>query len=125
MITALREATKSLWMWIILGVLALGFGLSFGLPSDAISLGQDPIVKVYGEPVRPHDYNYQWAAFNVTNYIRIPKQDKRMQEMMGLKEEVLDAVIERRVLAKAGEEMGLHVDIADAEDLTFEAFLES
>ncbi|MCA9695131.1 MAG: peptidylprolyl isomerase, partial [Myxococcales bacterium] len=123
MITALREATKSLWMWIILGVLALGFGLSFGLPSDAISLGQDPIVKVYGEPVRPHDYNYQWAAFNVTNYIRIPKQDKRMQEMMGLKEEVLDAVIERRVLAKAGEEMGLHVDIADAEDLTFEGHI--
>ncbi len=123
MIIKLREASKSMVMWVILGVLALGFGLSFGLPSDAITLGDKPIAKVYGESLSGSDFAYQEAAIKLSPMVQIPKNDPRMQELMGVKEETVEAIIERRVLAKAGEEMGLGARVEDAEDLTFRGHL--
>jgi parvulin-like peptidyl-prolyl isomerase len=46
----------------------------------------------------------------------IPK-DERFQQLMGLKEEVLDATVEREVLAHAAGELGLAATTQDAEDL--------
>ncbi|MGB1017136.1 MAG: SurA N-terminal domain-containing protein, partial [Nannocystaceae bacterium] len=123
MIIKLREASKSMAMWVVLGVLALGFGLSFGLPSDAITLGSKPIAKVYGEPIAGTDFAYQEAAIKLSPMVQIPKNDPRMQELMGVKEETVEAIIERRVLAKVAEEMGLHARLQDAEDLTFRGHL--
>ncbi len=123
MIIKLREASKSMVMWVILGVLALAFGLSFGLPSDAITLGTTPIAKVYGESLVGSDFAYQEAAIKLSPMVQIPKNDPRMQELMGVKEETIDAIVERRVLAKVGEEMGLESTTQDAEDLTFRGHL--
>ena len=118
MITSLRSSLKTVIVWIFLGVLALGFGLSFGLPSDAVGCGAaDPIAKAYGDNILDEDYQYQFQA--VAMVLPIPK-DAEMQETMGLKQEVLDAILERRVLAKLGERMGLAAIKADAEDLTAE-----
>jgi hypothetical protein len=45
MLATLRTSLKQMVVWIFLGVLALGFGLSFGLPSDAITCGVEPLAK--------------------------------------------------------------------------------
>src|SRR5688572_23948816 len=115
MLTSLRSSLKTLVVWIFLGVLALGFGLSFGLPSDAISCGVEPIAKTYGTSVSDEDYQYQLQAIGV---IGLTPKDVEFQEMMGLKEEVLDAIVERRVLAKVAERLGLATVKEDAEDMT-------
>ncbi|HEY0135683.1 MAG TPA: SurA N-terminal domain-containing protein, partial [Nannocystis sp.] len=115
MLQALRSSLKTVIVWIFLGVLALGFGLSFGLPSDAITCGAEPIAKAYGENILDEDYQYQFQAISLV--LPIPK-DAKFQETMGLKQEVLDAVVERRVLAKIGERMGLAASKEDAEELT-------
>jgi peptidyl-prolyl cis-trans isomerase D len=115
MLSTLRSSLKQLIVWLFLGVLALGFGLSFGLPSDAITCGVEPIAKTYGENILDEDYQYQFQAISLV--LPIPK-DAQFQEMMGLKEEVLDAIVERRVLAKVAERIGLSAVKEDAEDLT-------
>jgi parvulin-like peptidyl-prolyl isomerase len=115
MLTSLRSSLKTLVVWIFLGVLALGFGLSFGLPSDAITCGVEPIAKTYGTSVSDEDYQYQLQAIGV---IGLTPKDVEFQEMMGLKEEVLDAIVERRVLAKVAERLGLATVKEDAEDMT-------
>lgn len=110
-----RSAVKTIGAWLLLGTLALGFGLSFGLPSDAITCGVQPLAKTYGRDVVDEDFQYQLRAMSRT--IQIP-EDPKFQELMGLREEVLDAIIERRVLGSVGEALGLHTDLEDAEDLT-------
>jgi hypothetical protein len=120
MLTSLRSSLKQIVVWMFLGVLALGFGLSFGLPSDAITCGVDPLAKTYGSRVLDEDYQYQYQAIAL---IGLTPKDEQFQEMMGLKEEVLDAIVERRVLAKLGERIGLAASKEDAEDLTAEGHL--
>jgi parvulin-like peptidyl-prolyl isomerase len=120
MLTSLRSSLKQLVVWMFLGVLALGFGLSFGLPSDAITCGVDPLAKTYGTSVIDEDYQYQFQAIAL---IGLTPKDEQFQEMMGLKEEILDAIVERRVLAKLGERLGLMTSKEDAEDLTAEGHL--
>ncbi|MCA9717841.1 MAG: peptidylprolyl isomerase [Myxococcales bacterium] len=111
---------KQIGLWTILVILGLAFGLSFGLPSDAISFGQQPLAKAFGDSIQMQDYNYQFAALQMSPYVKIPKSDKKVMEMMGVKEETLDAIVERRVLVNAANEMGLNAATSDAEDLVAE-----
>ncbi|MBA3544933.1 MAG: peptidylprolyl isomerase [Nannocystis sp.] len=115
MMTSLRSSLKSVVVWLLLGMLALAFGLSFGLPSDAISCGVEPLAKTYGENILDEDYQYQFQAISLV--LPMPK-DEKFQETIGIKQEVLDAILERRVLAKIGERMGLAAVKEDAEELT-------
>lgn len=115
MLATLRTSLKQIIVWMFLGVLALGFGLSFGLPSDAITCGVEPIAKTYGENVLDEDYQYEYLAIGLV--LPIPK-DAQFQETMGLKQEVLDAIVERRVLAKVAERLGLAALKEDAEEAT-------
>jgi parvulin-like peptidyl-prolyl isomerase len=114
------NALKTIGAWILLGMLALAFGLSFGLPSDAITCGVQPLAKAYGSNIHDDDFQYQFRAISMTT--RIP-DDAKFQEMLGLREEVLDAIVERRVLGEIGRRMGLVADISDAEDLTADGHL--
>ncbi len=114
MLDFLRQSSTSFWAWLILLVLAGAFGLSFGLPSDSLSLGSKPIVEVYGTTIRDEDYRAQYSL--VSGTMRLPK-DARMQKMFGVKEEVLESLIERELLAHAGEEMGLAATERDAEEM--------
>ncbi len=115
MITSLRSSLKQVVVWLLLGMLALAFGLSFGLPSDAISCGVEPLAKAYGENILDEDYQYQYQAIGLV--LPIPK-DEKFAETIGIKQEVLDGILERRVFAKIGERMGLTAIKKDAEDLT-------
>lgn len=106
---------KTIGAWLLLGMLALAFGLSFGLPTEAITCGVEPLAKTYGTNVVDEDFQYQFRAISLTT--RIP-EDAKFQEMLGLREEVLDAIVERRVLGEIGRRIGLVADMHDAEDLT-------
>jgi len=116
MIQTFRNATQSFVIWIILGVLALAFGLSFGLPSDAISLGDEPLVKVNGTSIKDGDYQYEYMAIS---QLMLPRSqmDPKFMELMGFKEEVLEAVIERELLADVADQMGMATTKADAESM--------
>ena len=110
-----RSTVKTVGAWLLLGMLAAAFGLSFGLPSDAITCGLEPLAKAYGKNILDEDFQYQYRAIALTT--KIP-EDPKFQEMMGLREEVIDAVLERRVLNELARRMGLAADTVDAEDLT-------
>ena len=105
-------------VWLILGVLALAFGLTFGLPSDQLSFGESGLVKVYGENVAKEDFFYQKRAIGSV----IPLPEGEQAQAMGVREEVLEAVIERLVLVEVGEELGLATEVRDAEVLTKDGF---
>lgn len=115
MLEFLRRSATSVFAWLILGILALVFGLSFGLPSDSIKIGSDAYVTVNGEPIKGSDYQYQYAV--AKSFMPLPK-DEKMAEMMGVKQEVLEAIVERHVLSDVGEKMGLGATVWDAETLT-------
>ncbi|PRQ05285.1 periplasmic folding chaperone [Enhygromyxa salina] len=114
-----RGKGGNLVVWLILGVLALAFGLTFGLPSDQLSFGESGLLKVHGENVSKEDFVYQQRAISWV----IPLPEGEEAQTMGVREEVLEAVIERLVLAHVGEELGLAVETRDAELLTKQGFL--
>ena len=120
MLEFLRRSATSVFAWLILGVLALVFGLSFGLPSDSIKIGSDAYVTVNGNPIKGTDYQYQYALTKVT--MPLPK-DPKMAEMMGVKQEVLEGIVERHILSDVGEDMGLGATVWDAETLTLAGYL--
>jgi parvulin-like peptidyl-prolyl isomerase len=117
MLDFLRKSATSVFAWLLLIVLALGFGLTFGLPSgsDMLSFGKTKYVSVYGESIGDDDFRYELMAIRRIGGV---PQDERVQEQMGLKEEVLEASIEREMLAELAEDMGLAATVHDAEDLT-------
>jgi len=122
MIQTFRNATQSFVIWIVLGVLALAFGLSFGLPSDAISLGDEPLVKVDGDAIKDGDYQYEYMAISQMMMPR-SQMDPKFMELMGFKEEVLEAVIERELLADVADQMGMEATQADAEEMVLKGHM--
>jgi peptidyl-prolyl cis-trans isomerase D len=115
MLEFLRRSSTSIFAWVILGLLAAAFGLSFGLPSDSLTFGPSPIVKVGGERIGDEEYRFQFNL--IKRVVRVPK-DPQFQQLMGFKEEVLESAIERELLAQSAEELGLGATTRDAEDLT-------
>lgn len=113
-----RGKGGNLVAWLILGVLAIAFGFTFGLPTDQLSLGQEGLVKVHGETVGNQDIVYQSQA--IARVIGLPEGEQA--QTLGVREEVLEAVIERLVLNHVGEELGLMAEKRDAELLTKDGF---
>lgn len=105
--------------WLILGILAVAFGFTFGLPSDQLSLGESGLVRVHGETVNKTDLVYQRQAMSLI--LNLPEGE--LEQSMGVREEVLEAVIERLLLAHVGDELGLMTELHDAELLTRDGFL--
>ncbi len=104
-----------LGVWVILILVGLSFGMMFGLDPQNITMGPQSLARVYGTPIVREDFTYQLSA--VTRIMRVPA-DERMQQMIGLREEVLDATVERLVLNEAADDLGLHNEARDAEQLT-------
>lgn len=109
-----RGKSGNLVVWLLLGVLALAFGLTFGLPSDQLSMGESGYVRVHGENVTKEDFAYQTRALSLV--VALPEGER--SAMMGVREEVLEAVIERLVLVDAADELGFAAETRDAELLT-------
>jgi hypothetical protein len=114
-----RGKSGSLAAWLILGILAIAFGFGFGLPSDQLSMGEAGLVKVHGESVTKEDFVYQKRA--ISRIIPLPEGEEA--QTVGVREEVLEAVIERLVLNHVGEALGMRAELRDAELLTKDGFL--
>ncbi len=102
---------NSIVIWLILGVLALAFGLTFGLPSDQLSMGESGLVKVHGINITRDDFAYQQRVISSV----FPLPEGEQAQGMGVREEVLEAVVERLVLTDVGGELGLMTETHDAE----------
>jgi peptidyl-prolyl cis-trans isomerase D len=107
---------RRMGVWVILIALAAVFGLSFGLPSDSLSFGPQPLARVHGESIDRDDFTYELNA--VSHFLDVPP-DEKTKELMGFRQQILEGVVERIVLAKAGEAMGMQVISRDAEELTY------
>ena len=114
MLEFLRRSSTSLFAWLILGLLALAFGLSFGLPSDSLTFGPTSLVEVHGKKILEHDYGFEQ---NLVYQTMNPPDDPRFAQLMGLKEEILEGAVEREVLAEAAQDIGLAATQYDVEDL--------
>ena len=114
MLDFLRRSATSVFAWVILGALALAFGLSFGLPSDSLSFGSEKYVKVYGHSVGDEDFRYQLSL--ASRYGRIPREAET-QKAYGAREEVLEGIVERLLFAHNAEQLGLGATQRQAEDL--------
>lgn len=114
-----RGKGGNILVWLILGVLGLAFGLTFGLPTDQLSFGESGLLKVHGENVTKEDFIYQKRAISWV----IPLPEGEEARTMGVREEVLEAVIERLVLLDVGAALGLASETRDAELLTKDGFL--
>ena len=51
MLEFLRKSATSLFAWLILILLAVVFGFSFGLPSDSLTFGKTKFASVHGESI--------------------------------------------------------------------------
>ena len=114
-----RGKGGNLVVWLILGILAVAFGFTFGLPSDQLSMGDSGLVKVHGQSVSKEDFVYQKRAISWV----VPLPEGEDAQAVGVREEVLEAVIERLVLGELGEQLGMHAETRDAELLTKDGFL--
>lgn len=113
-----RAKGGNLVAWLILGILAIAFVFTFGLPSDQLSLGQNGLLKVHGRMVGNEDFVYQTQA--IARVIGLPEGEEA--QTLGVREEVLEAVVERLVLGEIGEQLGLMTETRDAELLTKDGF---
>jgi peptidyl-prolyl cis-trans isomerase D len=109
-----RGKGGNLVTWLILGILALAFGFTFGLPSDQLSFGESGLIKVHGTNVAQDDFVYQRQV--MSQVMRLPEGEDA--QVIGVREEVLEAVVERLLLAHIGERLGLMTEIHDAEVMT-------
>ena len=109
-----RGKSGNLIIWLILGVLALAFGLTFGLPSDQLSFGDAGLIKVHDQSIANEDFAYQTQA--VSRVLPLPEGER--SAVMGVREEVLEAAIERLVLLEVADRLGLASEIRDAELMT-------
>lgn len=114
MLNFFRRTASSVFAWVILGVLALVFGLSFGPASDNLSFGSSSFLKVHGEGLGDEEYVYQ--AGLVSRLVRLP-EEPRLQELMGVKEAIVESMVERELLAHEARQLGLAATVTDAEDL--------
>lgn len=115
MLDFFRRSVSSVFTWLLLGGMALLFGLQFGLPTDSLTLGSKSFVKVHGESIGKQEFDYQSGMLAALG-VRTP-EDPKILMALGINEEKLDAAIERELLAHEAEALGLEATQRDAEDL--------
>lgn len=110
--TADKSPMSRLGVWLILGIIVLGFGF-FGLPSLSLG-GKDSIARVEGEKINEEDFLYQSKM--VATFFKLP--DQSFQALYGVREEYLEAIVERLVLNAVADDIGFRLEPDDAETLT-------
>jgi SurA N-terminal domain/PPIC-type PPIASE domain len=114
MLEFIRRRSTSFLSWIILGGIAVIFGLQFGLPSDSLSVAPGSLAEVHGEEIRNEDFQFQMGL--ASRFGLVPK-DAQMRELVGVNEEIIDGMAERILLAHEARKMGLAATTTEAEDV--------
>lgn len=121
MLEFIRRKSTSFLSWIILGGIALVFGLQFGLPSDSLTLGPDGLAEVHGEEIRREDFEFQFRFASQFGNL-IPESAEGRQQL-GVNEEIIDSIVERTLLAHEARKMGLAATETEAEDMILDGHL--
>jgi parvulin-like peptidyl-prolyl isomerase len=116
MLEFIRRRSTSFLSWVILGAIAIIFGLQFGLPSDSLSMAPGSIAEVHGEEIRNEDFSFQINL--ASRFGLVPKPELR--ELVGVNEELIDGMVERILLAHEARKMGLAATVTEAEDTVLE-----
>jgi hypothetical protein len=116
MLEFIRRRSTSFLSWVILGSIAIIFGLQFGLPSDSLSMAPGSLAEVEGEEVRNEDFSFQIAL--ASRFGLVPKPELR--ELVGVNEEIIDGIVERILLAHEARKMGLAATAKEAEDVVLD-----
>ena len=98
MLEFIRRRSTSFLSWLILGAIAIIFGLQFGLPSDSLSVAPGSLAEVHGEEIRSEDFQFQIGL--ASRFGLVPKE-AQMREIVGVNEELVDGMVERILLADA------------------------
>lgn len=114
MLEFIRRQSTSFVSWLILGAIALVFGLQFGLPSDSLTMGPGSIAEVHDHEIRQEDFRYQQV---LASMFGLTFKEPQMQELVGQNEELIDGMVERILLAEEARRMGLDATQTEAEDL--------
>lgn len=117
MLEFIRRRSTSFLSWIILGGIAVIFGLQFGLPSDSLSIAPGSLAEVHGEEIRNEDFNFQIGL--ASRFGLVPKEPQ-MRELVGVNEEIIDGMVERILLAHEARKMGLAATVTEAEDVVLD-----
>ena len=108
MLGALRKRKNSPIITILLGLTALlmiGFGVSFqGLSSAGT------VAHVNGEPINELDFNARYTVTFRERQRQDRRYDRTQAEKDGLREQVLNGMMNDKILSQKGAEMGLAVD---------------
>jgi len=123
MLDIMRKKSGSVVMYFILGAIILVFTFTFG-PSAGPSCGgsaQDYAAIVDGDPIRQQDFAvfYQQRLEQMRQSLGASGQglDPEFLERLGLRKQVLDGLIDRKLLAHEAANRGLSV--SDAELLAY------
>lgn len=96
---------QTIVLFILIGVLVIGMGASFGPQMDGcIQGGQAPAMRVYGDAQSQRDVN---AVYRLAGFDRMPVDQQRSME---LRRHVADGVVDRALLAREARELGLSTD---------------
>lgn len=96
---------QTIVLFILIGVLVIGMGASFGPQMDGcIQGGTAPAMRVYGEAQSQRDVN---AVYRLAGFDRMPVEQQRSME---LRRHVADGIVDRALLARAARELGLSTD---------------
>jgi hypothetical protein len=116
MLEFIRRRSTSFLSWVILGAIAIIFGLQFGLPSDSLSMAPGSLAEVEDEEVRNEDFSFQIGL--ASRFGLVPKPELR--ELVGVNEEIIDGIVERILLAHEARKMGLAATAKEAEDVVLD-----
>lgn len=103
MLDFLRRSSTSVFSWLILGLIAVAFTVSFGLPSMSSMVTRGTLVSVHTTAITDLDYRFQHSFARLTNAPRSADW-------------LLESAVEREVLNRAARDMGLTLDEKVAED---------
>lgn len=114
MLDFIRRQSTGFLAWIILGGIALVFGLQFGLPSDSLTLGPEGLIEVHGAEVRMENFESQRR---MSYRFGLVPRDVARQKQLGVYEMMIDGIVERLLLVHEAEELGLTATAKEAEDM--------
>ena len=114
MLQAMRRNSRHAIIYVLFGILIAAFVISFGPGSRGFGyqgVSSAYAAKVAGSTVSEQDFHFAYVALGRTRY---PPQMAREQR---LKEQLMDRIIERELVAEEAERLGYNVSMKEVEDM--------
>lgn len=114
MLQAMRRNSRHAIIYVLFGILIAAFVISFGPGSRGFGYSgpsSEYAVKVAGSRISEQDFHFAYVALGGT------QQPPKVARERGLKEFVMDRLIERELFAEEAERLGYNVSAHEVEDM--------